>query len=238
MLSNKCLQKYFHFGIIVLQFTREVELMIKILPSIASADPLHLSDEIERVRAVGRLHLDIEDGNFINNITFGEKTIRAISGIYSGELDAHLMTTEPLAWLPLLKDAGVRAVCAHIEALPYPKLFLRRAKSHGMRTGLAANLKVPLAEFEAYADELDYVLVMTSEPDDGAQEFFPGAVKRVAALRSMLPPGVEIWCDGGIKPEFLPELSAAGMNAAVMGRAIFGVPDPLAAVHKYERSIK
>ena len=209
--------------------------MAKILPSIASADPLHIFDEIERVRSVGRLHLDIEDGNFVPNITFGMKTIRAIGSVYPGELDAHLMTTDPISWLPALKEAGVHAVCAHIEALPYPKLFLQRARSLGLRAGLAINLKVPIVELQSYVDGLDYVLAMTSEPDDGDQMFFSASLDRVAELHRFLPKNVEIWCDVGITPEHLSPLAAVGMDAAVMGRAIFRAPNPALAVVEYER---
>jgi len=209
--------------------------MIKILPSIASADPLRLWTEIERIAPIGRLHIDIEDGNFVDNITFGKKTVESIANNFNGELDVHLMVTSPESYLNWLAEAGVKAVCAHLEALTYPKRFLARARSLGMRAGLAINLKVRPEELESYSDAMDYVLVMTSEPDWSNQTFFNCATRRVAHVRKLLPHDVQIWCDGGITPERLEELSLAGMDVAVMGRAIFGAENPMAAIAEYEK---
>lgn len=211
--------------------------MLKVLPSIASADPLALRSEITRIKRTGRLHLDIEDGNFIDNITFGKKTILAIAKEFDGELDVHLMTTDPESYLPWLSAAGIHSVCAHIEALPYPKRFLRHAHNLGMRAGLAFNMKVRPEEMTPYKDDLDYVLIMTSEPDYDDQAFFPCAFERVSQFRRLLPQDREIWCDGGICPEYLQPLHSAGANVVVMGRAVFSSPDPEAAIKQYERSV-
>ncbi len=143
---------------------------------------------------------------------------------------------DPGAYLAWLSEAGIEAVCGHIETLPYPMRFLKSAHRLGMKAGLAMNLKVPVHELTAYTEELDYVLVMTSEPDGGEQEFFSCAYGRVAQLREMLPERVKIWCDGGIRPEYLPELHRAGMDVAIMGRAVFLAADPVQAVEMYERS--
>ena len=99
------------------------------------------------------------------------------------------------------------------------------------------NLKVPPDELLPYTDCLDYVLVMTAEPDGAAQSFFSCAYARVAAIRRLLPSNVALWCDGGIRPEHLQELYSAGMDTAIMGRAVFSAGDPAAAVQMYERSV-
>jgi len=210
--------------------------MLTILPSIASADPLSIRGEIARIQKLGRLHLDIEDGNFINNITFGMKTVKAIALEFNGTLDVHLMTTAPESYLSPLAALGISAVCGQIEALPYPKQFLRHAHSLGMKAGLALNLKVPPEELTSYIDEIDYVLVMTSEPDHEDQVFFRCSYDRVAQIRALLP-NIKIWCDGGICPEHLQQLYSAGMNVAVMGRAVFSASDPSAAIEMYERNV-
>lgn len=204
-----------------------------ILPSLASADQLHLAEEIERIRKIGRLHLDIEDGNFIDNITFGKKTISAVASVFDGILDAHLMTTNPDAYLGWLAELGVSSVCAHIEAMPYPMHFLRHAKALGMGAGLAINMKALPEELLPYVSDTDYVLVMTSEPDYGSQDFFDCAFERVEKIRSILPERIALWCDGGVRPEYLTTLSSAGVSAVVMGRAIFGADDPSLAVAEY-----
>lgn len=211
--------------------------MLKILPSIASSDPLALRSELARIKKLGRLHLDIEDGNFVDNITFGMKTVRAIACEFEGTLDAHLMTTDPEAWLSQLSSAGISAVCGHIEALPYPARFLRHAHQLGMKAGLAFNLKTPPEELLPYKDELDYILVMTSEPDYGDQSFFIHSYERVARFRSLAAPATEIWCDGGICPDNLQKLYSLGMNVAVMGRAVFTSSDAAAMVNLFERSV-
>lgn len=211
--------------------------MIRVLPSIASADPLALRDEIARVRNIGRLHLDIEDGNFIDNITFGKKTVVSITKEFDGELDVHLMVKNPESYLDWLSAAGIQAVCAQIESLPYPKRFLNHARSLGMRAGLAFNMKVRPEELIPYASDLDYVLIMTSEPDYADQSFCSCSYERVSCFRNILPKDREIWCDGGICPHHLQALSSAGMNVAVMGRAVFSSPDPETAVSEYERSV-
>lgn len=209
--------------------------MITIIPSIASADPLNIHRELNRLKSINRLHIDIEDGNFINNITFGQKTVTSIVKEFSGEPDVHLLTTNPESYLPWLSELGIHMVCAHLEALPYPKKFLKNAQKLGMKAGIAINLKISVQELCSYMDAMDYVLVMTSEPDCGTQDFFPCALERVRQVRALLPPTVALWCDGGIRPETLPLLCAAGMDTAVIGRCIFAEPDPAAAILQYEK---
>lgn len=203
--------------------------MLEIVPSVASADPLRLE---ACIRALGEgcpLHLDVEDGNFIPNITFGIKTIQAVSSMATGELDAHLMTTRPEDLLEPLYSCGIGRVCAHIETLPYPKQFLRHAQALGMQAGLALNIKTPLIELQPFAESLDYVLLMTSEADYGEQTFFAHSYARIATARGLLGKHVPIWVDGGIGPERLKDLAAAGADTAIMGRAIFAQGDPMAA---------
>lgn len=211
--------------------------MLQVTPSIASADPLAIRSELARLQSLGRLHLDIEDGNFIDNITFGKKTVCAIAQAFSGTLDVHLMTTQPESYLSWLAQAHIQAVCGHLEALPYPKRFLLQARKLGMKAGIALNLKTLPEVLLSYTDCLDYVLVMTSEPDSQGQVFFPQACSRVAAVKKLLSPGTKLWCDGGIQPEHLQPLYSAGMDVAIMGRAVFSAQNPVAAIQMYERSV-
>lgn len=211
--------------------------MIRIIPSIASANQLELRNEMTRVQSIGRLHIDIEDGNFIDNITFGKKTVKAIANLFQGSLDVHLLTTNPEAYLDWISELEIDAICAHIEALPYPKRFLCRARRLGMKAGLAFNIKVPPEETIPYINDLDYIIVMTSEPDDGTQTFFSCSFDRVAQFRRLLGPDVEIWCDGGVSPQHIKDLHSAGMDAAVMGRAVFSSNNPEEAIRNFERSM-
>lgn len=158
-----------------------------------------------------------------------------MAAVFDGVLDAHLMTTDPEAYLSWLAELGVSSVCAHIEALSYPMRFLRHAKALGMRAGLALNMKALPQELLPYLSDTDYVLAMTSEPDYGSQDFFDCAFERVAKIRSILPERVTLWCDGGVRPEHLSTLSSAGVSAVVMGRAVFGAEDPARAVAEYTK---
>jgi len=200
--------------------------MIEILPSIASADMLSIQRTLDRLGNDGRLHLDMEDGNFIPNITFGMKTIRAISA-YSGlSLNAHLMVTNPMLYIDDLAACGVKELSVHIEALPYPLEVLTYIRSKGMKAGLALNFITPVSVVEPFAEALDFLLIMTSEPDGGDQTFRASSLKRIAEARALLDPSVSIWVDGGIGEAQLPQVVAAGADTVVMGRAVVGHEDP------------
>lgn len=209
--------------------------MIKIIPSIASANMLFLHDEIQKIQFHTNLHIDIEDGNFVDNITFGRKTVNAISNQFGGAVDVHLMTTCPEQYIDWLADASVVQVCAHIEALHYPRRFLNHVHRLHMKAGLALNMKVNPAELESYLDVLDYVLVMTSEPDGEDQAFCSAALPRIMKVREMVCDKTEIWADGGITELHLPDLEKCGVSAAVMGRAVFQNDNPMEVIKKYER---
>ena len=200
---------------------------IKLIPSIASADQLHIGDEIERIREWPRLHIDIEDGNFVPNITFGEKTVRAISLAAPQELDIHLLTNDPLAYLPLIRECGIKKAASHIEALPYPLEFLNRVRETGIEAGLALNFSTPAEDAAVFSSSLDYVIVMTAEPDGKGQYFYPPILRKIQQLRRILPDNVSIWADGGINQNNMELAAEAGADTLIMGRCIFGTPDPL-----------
>ena len=195
-------------------------------PSIASANQLALGFEIEKLGGWPRLHLDIEDGNFVPNITFGMKTVWSIAAAASGTtLDVHLMTNDPVQYIMPLAECGIAAICAHIEALEYPMVFVNRARSAKMRVGLALNMKTDIRSLLPFVSLLDYVLIMTSEPDDTGELFFPPMLGRITEARALLPSQVSIHADGGINAEWLKKLSLAGVDEAVLGRAAFCTND-------------
>lgn len=208
---------------------------MKILPSIASADPLNYEKQIEALGAAESLHFDIEDGNFIPNITFGMKTIRSILQNRNICADAHLMVTNPYNYIENLAECGIKKIAVHYEAVPYPKDILNFIRSRGMKAGIALNFKTSAKDVRVFADALDYVLVMTAEPDWGSQKFDPVILDKIYALRKLLPQEVEIWADGDITPDALPLLKKSGADTAVMGRAIWESRDPGEAYRKFSR---
>jgi len=195
--------------------------MNRIIPSIASADPIRIETELNRISESSECHLDIEDGNFIPNITFGMKTVKAIASVWQGKLDAHLFTTNPGSYIKKLADCGVDSISFHVETESYPLELLRFIQSYGIKAGFAFNPGTPLEPFSYMLPMADYLLLMSSEPDGKGQEFLPHTFERVKYLRQVLDRNVEIWVDGGIDKEKAIQLCAHGANVLIMGRSVF-----------------
>lgn len=192
----------------------------------ASANPLNYQKAIQSLGDIPRLHLDVEDGNFVPNITFGMKTIRAVADFATQKLDAHLMVTDPSLYLDELMDAGVDAIAVHIESGIYPLVHLQKIRGRGCRAGLAFNCMAPVESGLPYAAQLDYLLIMTSEPDGQGQLFNRAMLDKIARARALYGPEMDIMVDGGISEALLPDVAAAGANIVVMGRAVWNAADP------------
>ncbi len=205
---------------------------MRIYPSLASGDVLRLAEQMDRLGDWKWLHFDVEDGNFTPNMTFGQKTLRAVSGYWAPKcLDVHLMVTDPMAWLPHLKACGVRSVCAHIEALRFPLLFLNTAKDMGMRAGLALNIATPLEAVRPFLDDMDTLLLMTAEPDGKGERLNKYALDRAVKAAEECP--VPVMADGALDEKAVKALGDAGAFGCVLGRLIFSSGDPGAALNKY-----
>jgi ribulose-phosphate 3-epimerase len=191
---------------------------IRILPSIASGDVLNLRASLDRMDRY--VHIDIEDGHFVPNITFGMKTVSAICAAAKGkEIDVHLLVDNPLGHLDDLARLGVCAVCAHVEALPYPLVFLNRARSLGMKAGIALNISTPLSAVQEIREDIDYLLFMTAEPDDKGCMLYPPALRRAMEAAASWP--VPVIADGGLDANAVALLESKGAYAAVLGRQYF-----------------
>lgn len=200
--------------------------MLMILPSLASADQMKLGEELEKVKCFGRLHFDIEDGNFVPNITFGFKTIRkACERLENTVKDAHLMVTDPEAYIAPLAELGFHAVCFHWEAAPYPMRLIQKIRKNGMKAGIALNPRTPVGEMEAYLPLIDYILLMSSEPDEAGEQFQELTYEKIRYL-SQKKTGCPIVVDGGINMDNVLDVFQAGAAGVVMGRAVFGAEDP------------
>jgi ribulose-phosphate 3-epimerase len=204
--------------------------VIKIAPSILSADFAALADEIARIEGAGGadlLHVDVMDGRFVPNLTIGPVVVGAIRKRTRLPLDVHLMIVEPERYVPDFISAGADIVTVHAEACPHLQRNLAQIRELGARVGVALNPSTPPEVLEYVLDDLDLVLVMSVNPGFGGQAFIPGALTKIRRLRAMLGArAVEVSVDGGVKVEHVKVLIEHGANVVVAGSAIFGAPDP------------
>ncbi len=201
---------------------------LRIIPSIASSDLAALGREAERVREMGYLHVDIEDGNFSPGMTFGPDTVARLRAYTDSVFDVHLMVTRPQDMLEEIRGLGVERIAVQAEASAYPSRLLNTIRGMGMRAGLALNYKTAVEVLERYTDLLDYVLLLTNESDCAGLAFKPQSLERIRRTRALLDRGTELWVDGGVTEALLPLVREAGADVAIMGRAIFGAQDAMA----------
>lgn len=198
--------------------------MVKIAPSLLSADFADLKNEIIRLDEAGAdaVHLDIMDGNFVPNLTFGPCVIKAIRPYTKLSFDAHLMVNNPDEMLEWFALAGVDMLTVHAEVCPHLDKTLDAIHALGLKAGIALNPSTPETVLEYVLDKLDLILVMTVNPGFGGQAFMDGQLPKIAKIRRLIGSrDITLSVDGGINPMTAAEAIAAGADMLVAGTAVF-----------------
>jgi ribulose-phosphate 3-epimerase len=200
--------------------------MIKLAPSILSADFARLGEQIAEVARAGAdyIHVDVMDGHFVPNITIGAPVVASIRPVTSLPLDVHLMIEHPERYISEFVHAGADIITVHIEACPHLHKTIRLIKELGAKAGVSLNPPTPLSAVEEFIPHVDLILIMSVNPGFGGQSFIPETLPRIANMRKILDDrglSAELEVDGGIIVDNAPDIVKAGANVLVAGNSVF-----------------
>ncbi|MEJ2520111.1 MAG: ribulose-phosphate 3-epimerase [Desulfuromonadales bacterium] len=209
--------------------------MIKIAPSILSADFSRLGEEVQAVDQAGAdyIHVDVMDGHFVPNITIGPLVVKALRKVTGKPLDVHLMIENPDRYIRDFAEAGADIITVHQETVPHLHRTIQLIKDCGKKAGVSINPATPAATLDVILDDLDLVLVMSVNPGFGGQDFIPAALGKIRALRQQITQrhlATEIEVDGGIKVDNIRDVVTAGADVLVAGSAVFNTDDYAATI--------
>lgn len=217
---------------------------VYIAPSILSANFAKLGEEVADVERAGAdwLHVDVMDGHFVPNLTFGPLVMGAIAPLTNLPLDVHLMIEQPEQYIPAFAEAGAHVITVHAEACVHLHRVIHMIKERGVKAGVAINPATPAAAIREVLEDIDLALVMTVNPGFGGQAFIPGTLRKIRQLnewkRELGLPHLRIEVDGGISAETAPLVTEAGADVLVAGNAVFGRPDRREAIAEIRSRVK
>jgi ribulose-phosphate 3-epimerase len=214
--------------------------LVKIAPSILSCDFANLGEQIRLVEQAGcdLLHIDVMDGRFVENISFGHSLLVTVDRVTDLPLDVHLMVMEPEKHVKRFRESGADMISIHTEAVGDALPVLREIRSLGALAGAAINPDTGTDGIAKYLDEIDYVLVMSVYPGRSGQRFIGSAAPKIRSLRKMIDERglrVRLEVDGGINPSTVQDVARAGVDIIVAGDAIFKSPDPASAIKELKK---
>ncbi|NLY67511.1 MAG: ribulose-phosphate 3-epimerase [Tissierellia bacterium] len=216
--------------------------MVKVAPSILSADFANLKGQIEKLEKGGAdyIHLDVMDGNFVPNITFGPPLIKKIRNITDIPFDVHLMIEKPERYIEDFVKAGADIITVHVEASVHLHRTIEAIKSYGVKAGVALNPATPLSSIEYVLEYLDLVLIMTVNPGFGGQKFIESTKRKIRKLRQIVDEknlNLLIEADGGIKLDNYKEIVECGLDIIVVGSGIFEAEDIVERTRMFKISV-
>ena len=217
--------------------THPQNLDMKVSPSLLSADFGNLSRDIDMINRseADMLHLDVMDGVFVPNISFGFPVIQHVQRLCDKPLDVHLMIVEPQKFVGQVRDCGAAIMNVHVEACTHLNRVVQQIKDAGMQAGVTLNPATPVSMLADIVDQVDLVLLMSVNPGFGGQQFIPGTLRKVAQLRRLIADAgskAVIEVDGGVNDITGQQLAQAGADILVAGNYVFKAPNPLEAIAK------
>ncbi len=214
--------------------------MIRIAPSLLSADFARLAEELETVASADLLHLDVMDGHFVPNLTIGPAIVKALRKHTKLPFDCHLMIAEPQKYIDRFLDAGADMISIHVETEPHLQRALQMIRDGGAKAGIAINPATAAETLSTAIDFCDYVLAMTVNPGFGGQKFIEPVVPKIRHISRLIHERglrVDIEVDGGVDARTAPHVVAAGASILVAGSAVFGAADRPSAIESIRNAV-